>query len=456
MTPNITSGPALIGHEKRWAALARAFGNDQVPQTLLISGPPQLGKGTLARRYAQLLLCPQAVRSEPGADGDNDAEGNALPAPCGVCRVCHQIEIETFPDFMAMRPIVAAAKDERDWIAAPPALEGSIITVEMARKFGDEAMRKPLIGARKVMVMEQTERMSTEAQNALLKTFEEPVRGLCIVLLCGNPSELLPTVRSRAWHLPLGLASDAGIAAWLRREFDGAPPEFITQAVVAAAGRPGAAWREMRRLHRADDSEANSGAGKPGNAGANAAANAAAKPVRSGANAGGANGNGASGADAETPVPRFEQAACMVERIARSQPVGALGLSEEVLRLAREWWNEDHADEAARDAKKSDAKTLRSAIARFLDELSNAYRARWLSGVARASSGGRGQPSELDALAAGLDQIRKTRHYILRNANSSLALDVMFGHLIALQQESGADAKRARPRAEEAYRRTGG
>lgn len=452
MTTNTTSDSALIGHEKRWAALARAFGKAAVPQTLLISGPPQVGKGTLARRYAQLLLCPQIEKAQ-----GEEAQADTLPAPCGVCRICHQVEIETFPDFMAMRPIVAAAKDERDWIAAPPALEGSIITVEMARKFGDEAMRKPLIGARKVMLMEQAERMSIEAQNALLKTFEEPVRGLCIVLLCGNPSELLPTVRSRAWHLPLGLASNASIAAWLRREFDGAPADFVAQAVVAAAGRPGAAWREMRRLHRADaESEANAGARKPGSAAANAAANATTKPVRSGANAGGTNGDGASAADVEAAMPRFEQAARIVERIARSQPVGALGLSEEALRLAREWWNEDHADEAARDAKKSDAKTLRSAIARFLDELSNAYRARWLSGVARASSDARGEPSELRALAAGLDQIRKTRHYILRNANSSLALDVMFGHLIALQQENGADAKRAKPRAEEAYRRTGG
>ncbi len=53
-----------------------------------------------------------------------------------------------------------------------------------------------------------------------------------------------------------------------------------------------------------------------------------------------------------------------------------------------------------------------------------------------------GESPELRALAAGLDQIRKTRHYILRNANSSLALDVMFGHLIALQQESGAAGER--------------
>jgi DNA polymerase III, delta subunit len=379
----------LIGHEKRWAALARAFDKGTVPQSLLISGPPQIGKWTLARRYTQLLLCPNTA---PGAD--------ALPAPCGHCKVCHQVEIETFPDFRVYRPIVAAAKDEKDWIVAPAALAGSIITVEMARRFGEEAMRKPMIGPRKVMVINQAERMNIEAQNALLKTFEEPVRGLSIVLLCDNPSELLPTVRSRCWHLPLGLVPDGAIAAWLRDGFQDAPPSLVDEAVHVAAGRPGAARRELQRLRRVRT----------------------ASPAEKSE----ADGNGA-------VESRFAQAMAIVDRIARSQPVGALGLTEEALRLARQWWAEDHAGESAKDAKKSDAKVLRSALARFLDELANAHRAKWTSSVASTPEENRQSGTENRAWADGLDLIRKTRHYILRNANSNLALDVLFSQLIALQ-----------------------
>lgn len=363
---------SLIGHEKRWAALARAFERGIVPQSLLISGAPGVGKWTLARRYSQLLLCPHSLEPE-----QRDAQG--LPAPCGKCRVCHQVEIESFPDFKVYRPLVSAVKDEKDWVTAPRFMEGAILTVEVARRFGQEAMMKPLVGPRKVMLMRSAERMNDEAQNALLKTFEEPVPGLSIILLCDNPHGLLPTVLSRCWHLPLGLASDAAIAEWLRADFD-ATDKQTEAATRVAAGRPGAAWRELQRMQ----------------------------------------------GESSASESRFVQAGVLVDRILKSQPVGALGLTEEALRLAREWWSEDAEELEGKAAKKGDAKATRSALARFLDELSHAYRARWSDGVEADANA--------DAYACGLDLIRKTRHYILRNANANLALDVLFGRLISLHR----------------------
>ena len=103
----------LVGHNARWAALARAFSNDKIPQSLLLSGPPQIGKWTLARRYAQLLLCPTPI-----------VENGSL-TPCGSCRVCHQVEIETFPDFKVYRPLVSSVEDERDWVVAPKMMSGT-------------------------------------------------------------------------------------------------------------------------------------------------------------------------------------------------------------------------------------------------------------------------------------------------------------------------------------------
>ncbi len=224
---------SIVGHSKRWAALARAFAKGSVPQSLLISGPPQTGKETLAQRFAQLLLCPDTA---PDDDG--------LPAPCGHCRVCHQVEIEVFPDYKVFRPLVSAAREERDWVIAPDVLEGSILTVDVARRFGDEAMRRPSIGPRKVMIIVQSERMNIEAQNALLKTFEEPVRGLTIILLADNPSQLLPTVRSRCWHLPLGLSPDSEIEAWLHQSISRSAARH--SATIFACG----AWACGRSMAR--------------------------------------------------------------------------------------------------------------------------------------------------------------------------------------------------------------
>lgn len=366
----------LLGHEARWAALARAFASGNIPQSLLLSGPPQIGKWTLARRYAQLLLCPSPT------------EENGLPAPCGRCRVCHQVEIETFPDFKVYRPLVSSAEHERDWVFAPKLMSGSILPIHVARRFGDEAMRKPLSGPRKVMVMVQADRMNDEAQNALLKTFEEPVNGLSIFLLCDNADQLRPTIRSRCWHVPLGLASDAEITQWLRAETT-ADARQIEQAVRAAAGRPGVAKSEIERLQTV-----------------------------------------VSETEAEPAIPRLEQAEQFLRQLEKSAPVGALGLTEEALRLGKLWWEEDQSTtdnpHGKKELKKGDAKITRSSVALFLDQLAGVYRAHWVANVAAPGA---------TRWSDGLDQIRKTRQYILRNANTNLALDVLFGHLISAHNE---------------------
>ena len=362
----------LIGHDARWAALARAFAKGKIPQTILLSGPPHIGKWTLARNYAQLLLCPHPT------------EENGLPAPCGSCRVCHQVEIETFPDFKVYRPLVSSTEEERDWVIAPKMMSGSLISIHMARRFGDEAMRKPSVGPRKVMMMVQADRMNDEAQNALLKTFEEPAKGLSIFLLCDNADGLRPTIRSRCWHVPLGLTPDAEIAAWLphhnAQQSTPATTAQINSAVLAANGRPGLAKREIERLQNAAENE-------------------------------------------EPSTPRFNQAEAILSRLSKSRPVGALGLTEEALRLAKVWWGEDQSG-ALKETKKGDAKIARSSVARFLDELSNVYRARWVHSVSTRAA-------DATRWSLGLDQIRKTRHYILHNANTNLALDVLFSRLIA-------------------------
>ncbi len=361
----------LVGHEKRWKALVNAFQKGVVPQTLLLSGARHVGKTTLVKRYAQLLMCPNVDKS------------STRIAPCLSCKTCHQIEIEVFPDFKVYRPIVSSEKDENKRVIAPEALEGSIFTVQMAREFGDEAMRRPQIGAHKIMVLMQAERMETEAQNALLKTFEEPIRGLSIVLLCENSQRLLPTVLSRCWHLPLGLAPQNEIESWLHERFSNAHEETISQVAQCSNGRAGMAFHSMQRLR--DDSDA---------------------PLRS------------------VQIGQF------VERIENAHAVAAFGLTEDALRLAKEWWSKDEAGasaigEGAASLKKGDAKIGRSQVARFLDELANVYRAKWHTSTSISST------RYVTDWARGLDQIRQTRHYILRNASTNLALDVLFGRLIS-------------------------
>ncbi|HEX9997893.1 MAG TPA: hypothetical protein VGB45_12165 [Abditibacterium sp.] len=349
----------LIGHQNRWNGLARAFAKNQIPQTLLISGPPHVGKSTFVLRYAQLLLCPNVENDE-----------NGLPAPCQTCKTCHQVEIGVFADYRVFRPIVSKGEPT----TAPESLDSSLLPVEIARDFVEEATRKPLNGPRKVLWMHQFERCTEEAQNAMLKTLEEPASGAFLVLTTENVRNLRETILSRCWHLPFPPVSDPEIETWLYAEFSGVSPQEMTEALRAAGGRPGAAWREVQRMH---SSEA-------------------------------------------TKRSRFAIAGEMLSRLDGASPVAALGFTEEALKWAGVWWEEDAGEGV--DLKKLGAKGPRTAAARFLDELMSAGRARWMENLDGSEVG-----------AARLDQIRKTRHYILRNANKQLALDVMFGRLIALR-----------------------
>lgn len=358
-----TAPAPIIGHRARWDALRRAVHKGQTPQTLLISGPSQVGKTTFIIRYAQLLLCQNVQHDDEG-----------LPEPCRACRACHQVEIGTFPDFRIFRPIISRGEPT----PAPEELDSSLISVEVARDFGDEAALKPLSGGKKVLSLFQFERANEEAQNALLKTLEEPPSGTHLVLTSENPKRLRETIMSRCWHLQLAPTSTAEIESWLTTAFPDANRQHVMLATKSSSGRPGAAWREMKRLQE----------------------------------------------EGESSQSRFQIASRMLARLDEAAPVAALGMTEEALKWAKEWWDEDAGDEA--DAKKLGAKGQRAAAARFLDELTLAGRAQW---VAKLDV----NRQEVEVGAARLDQIRKTRQHILRNANLPLALDVMFGRLIALR-----------------------
>jgi DNA polymerase III delta' subunit len=365
-----TIGADLIGHEARWAALTRAFERDRVPQTLLFSGPRSVGKTTIARRFAQLLLCQSPVRDE-----------RELLAPCGLCRACHQVVVGSYPDLRVFRPLLKAEEKESNWQEAPEGLESSGFYIGQARKLRQEAGYLPTAGPRKVLFVYEADKMNPESQNALLKTFEEPARGLYLFLISDKTQKLMSTVRSRCCELPFPLVPDETLHAWLQSR--GEVPQVMDAAVRVAQGRPGAAIREIERLNAAQ-------------------------------------------ARGEIVSSRFEQANDLLERIESAAAFGGLALAEAAQTLG-ESWSDNILDTAELDAKtlKTISNNLkRAGIMAVLDELRGAYRARWKTALTAGYSG--------EAYAHGLDLIAQTRHYISGNANAGLALDVLFSRLIAL------------------------
>ncbi len=157
----------IIGQEKLLAYLDTVLAEDRPSHAYLVSGPKGCGKKTLARYFAKALLC--------------SAKQNK---PCGNCRSCTLFESNAHPGFA----VVAAKEGE------------STIRIGAIRQMIAAMVYKPL-GERQVHLIEEGHTMTTEAQNALLKTLEEPGKGQVIIITSERPDRLLSTIRSRCQQL---------------------------------------------------------------------------------------------------------------------------------------------------------------------------------------------------------------------------------------------------------------
>jgi len=186
------------------------------PQALLLIGPAAIGKTTLALDLAAGLLC---------------AAKEGVVRPCRACRACRLVARGTHQDLHRLAP-EGAGRQVR--IGDPNDPDPGTV-----RHLIREMARLPVEGRHRVAVIEGAHRMNEDAQNALLKTLEEPPAGATLILCADEPERLLPTVRSRAATLrlgPLGIRAIEGLLG--ERAID--PPRAARLARLAG-GRPGLA-----------------------------------------------------------------------------------------------------------------------------------------------------------------------------------------------------------------------
>ncbi|MFN0008953.1 MAG: DNA polymerase III subunit delta' [Planctomycetota bacterium] len=204
-----------VGHVERIEKLLRAAAGKRLAHALLFTGPEGIGKFLAAEWLAFGLLC---------------ARGPARP--CGTCGPCKRLLAGTHADVLIVDP---EAEGEEE-------IKISRITYrekDPQPNVGDFLALKPMEGGWRVVILRDAGRMNEEAQNALLKTLEEPGTDTLLVLVASRPEALLPTTRSRCVPVvlhPLDRATAAGI---LR----GQGIEAEEAAVLArwSSGAPGAA-----------------------------------------------------------------------------------------------------------------------------------------------------------------------------------------------------------------------
>ena len=148
-------------------ALWRDFLNGRMASAVLLIGESGVGKRTFARLLAQALLC----------NGTDDAEKK----PCGECRNCKRFLARTHPDALFPAPLP----------------KEKTIKIDALREMIDTLSRHSLEGGRRVVLIENAEKMTPQAQNCLLKTLEDGAEDTWFLLTCDVESALLPTIRSR-------------------------------------------------------------------------------------------------------------------------------------------------------------------------------------------------------------------------------------------------------------------
>ncbi len=174
----------IIGQDRAVSSLTSALASNHLHHAYLFGGPDGVGKETCARALAQACNC---------ESGQPDA--------CGQCGPCLRIEKRNHADLVWILP--EAEQVARGW-AGRSDFEGTPsreIKISQIRALQERLSFKALEARRKFAVIADADAMNVQAQNALLKTLEEPPEATTIILVSSAPQSLLPTIRSRCLKL---------------------------------------------------------------------------------------------------------------------------------------------------------------------------------------------------------------------------------------------------------------
>ena len=177
----------VVGHKDILKYISSAVENNRVSHAYILNGERGSGKKMLANLFAMTLLC---------ETGDNE--------PCGKCHSCKQAESGNHPD------IIRVTHEKPN----------SISVDDIRTQVNNTVDIKPYQGPYKVYIIRQADMMTPQAQNAILKTIEEPPSYAVFLLLTENAETLLPTINSRCVMLKLRNIKDTLIKKYLMENLE--------------------------------------------------------------------------------------------------------------------------------------------------------------------------------------------------------------------------------------------
>jgi DNA polymerase III subunit delta' len=210
----------IIGHPRQTETLRQALGKGRLHHAYLFVGPEGVGKRTLALALAQAIHC---------AEMSDDF--------CGRCANCARIQDGNHPDVRIIE--VLAGKKE--------------ISIQQIREVERQLNFRSFSGGKKIVVLDPATLLNLSAQNALLKTLEEPPQDSLLILIATNTGGLLPTLRSRCLRLSFGPLPGELVCGYLisRKGLKQQEAEFLAAMARGSLGTAldidGEGLREKRR-----------------------------------------------------------------------------------------------------------------------------------------------------------------------------------------------------------------
>jgi len=195
----------LIGHGDTLKRFSEALAADTLHHAWLLYGMKGIGKHALAEKLAGLLMCDSR-------------------AACGECHGCKMLAAGSHPDVLRLGLI----EGKRD------------LTIEQVRSVLSFLSLSGAESGRRVVLLDDAERMNNQAANALLKGLEEPSPGSLLLIVCADLERLPATIRSRCMLQQCTPLADADVRAVLQQQENPVQAHYLDLAVSLADGCPGA------------------------------------------------------------------------------------------------------------------------------------------------------------------------------------------------------------------------
>ena len=172
----------IVGHEQIKEHFQNAIENHKVSHAYILTGEAGMGRKSLANAFALALLCEKGGKE-----------------PCMQCHACKQVLSDNHPDL----------------IHVTHEKPNSIGVDDIREQINDTIMVRPYSSYYKIYIVDEAEKMTQQAQNALLKTIEEPPSYAIILLLTTNQEAFLPTILSRCVQMKLKPLRDFVVKSYL-------------------------------------------------------------------------------------------------------------------------------------------------------------------------------------------------------------------------------------------------